>query len=72
MLKNKRIASLALALVFVLAVDVVNGDYTFGTPINLGQPVNSSSNDWGPCLSADGLELYFGSGRHGGSGEEDL
>jgi len=72
MLRNKRTTSLALALVSTLAVEVVNADFTFGTPINVGQPVNSSSNDWGPCLSADGLELYFGSGRYGGSGDEDL
>jgi hypothetical protein len=50
----------------------VNADFTFGTPVNLGQPVNSSSDDWGPCLSADGLELYFESNRVGRSGGYDL
>ncbi len=35
-------------------------------PINLGPTVNSSSRDLGPCISADGLELFFHSNRSGG------
>jgi hypothetical protein len=67
---TKMLAILALAL--GLAAEVATADFTFGTPLNLGPTVNSSYNEWGPCLSADGLELYFGSGRFGGSGAEDL
>ncbi len=67
---TKMLAILVLAL--GLATEVANADFTFGTPLNLGPTVNSSYNEWGPCLSADGLELYFGSGRPGGSGAEDL
>jgi hypothetical protein len=34
----------------------------WGPPVNLGPIVNSSSYEWGPCISADGLELFFYSG----------
>ena len=44
----------------------------WGTPSNLGTMVNSSASDIGPCISADGLELYFGSDRTGGSGDWDI
>ncbi|MHC4631225.1 MAG: hypothetical protein ACYS9C_08110 [Planctomycetota bacterium] len=66
--------TILLAFVFALglAVKVANGDFTFGTPANLGPIVNSSVLDWGPNVSADGLELFFNSGRLGGSGGHDL
>jgi hypothetical protein len=32
----------------------------WGTPENLGPSVNSSQWEYGPCISADGLGLYFG------------
>ncbi|MHC4431832.1 MAG: LamG-like jellyroll fold domain-containing protein, partial [Planctomycetota bacterium] len=41
-------------------------------PVNLGTAVNSSSDDMGPSISADGLELYFASTRPGGRGRFDL
>ena len=41
-------------------------------PVNLGPTVNSSSTDNGPCLSADGLSLFFYSSRPGGYGRADL
>jgi uncharacterized protein (TIGR02246 family) len=45
----------------------------WGNPVNLGPTVNSSAWEVGPCVSADGLELYFGSyNRPGGSGDYDL
>ena len=37
----------------------------WGEPMNLGTPVNSASCDFAPSISADGLELYFGSNRGG-------
>ena len=44
----------------------------WGTPVNLGPTINSSSNDGLPSLSANGSTLYFGSGRSDGFGGYDL
>ena len=41
-------------------------------PRNLGALVNSSSQDARPCISADGLVLFFDSQRPGGYGYGDL
>jgi Tol biopolymer transport system component len=41
-------------------------------PVNLGPMVNSSSREASPCLSSDGLELYFQSDRLGGQGDGDI
>jgi hypothetical protein len=43
----------------------------WGPPVNLGQPANSSTLDYGAFISADGLELYFNSMRHGGVGSQN-
>ncbi|MHC4072456.1 MAG: LamG-like jellyroll fold domain-containing protein [Planctomycetota bacterium] len=47
-------------------------DDDWGTPLNLGPPVNSSAVDISAEISADGLELYFSSTRPGGLGLEDI
>jgi Tol biopolymer transport system component len=44
----------------------------WGPAINLGPVVNSSARDDIPAVSADGLELFFGSNRAGGVGRGDL
>ena len=47
----------------------------WGTPVNLGSTVNSSSGEHSPSISADGLTLYFsdfGDPRPGGVGEVDI
>lgn len=51
----------------------------WGTPVNLGPVVNSVVDDVSPCLSADGLSLYFSDwdqtgvpARPGGVGQADL
>jgi len=44
----------------------------WGRPVNLGPAVNSSASEIGSCISADGLELYLGSDRTGGSGDWDI
>ncbi len=46
--------------------------FIFATPTNIGAPVNSSMNESFPCISADGLVLYFASYRQGGLGGHDL
>lgn len=35
----------------------------WASPVNLGPPVNSPYAEWDPCISADGLSLYFSSTR---------
>jgi len=47
-------------------------DDPWGTPVNLGPIVNSSSEEWTPSISADGLTLFFTSNRAGGEGGRDL
>jgi hypothetical protein len=44
----------------------------WSTPANLGPAVNSSTGENAPELSRDGLSLYFGSPRAGGTGSTDL
>ena len=41
-------------------------------PVNLGPTINSSEWDVGPCISANGLRLYFHSSGHGGEGSGDI
>ena len=45
--------------------------FTFDKPTNLGPVVNTSYHDVFPCVSPDGLELYFGSDRPGGYGSAE-
>jgi Tol biopolymer transport system component len=47
-------------------------DDPWGDPVNLGPTVNSSAWDYEPALSPDGLSLFFGSGRSGGYGSDDV
>ena len=44
----------------------------WSAPVWLGPVVNSASTEQGPALSADGLSLYFYSGRAGGVGSDDI
>ncbi|KYK23616.1 hypothetical protein AYK24_07335 [Thermoplasmatales archaeon SG8-52-4] len=44
----------------------------WSTSTNLGPSVNSSSWDYYPNISPDGLLLFFGSGRPGGFGDTDI
>jgi Tol biopolymer transport system component len=45
---------------------------SWGEPVNLGTVINTASHDCAPCLSADGLILFFDSKRTGGYGSADL
>ncbi len=44
----------------------------WGSPVNLGAPINTAFHEYGPSISADGLMLFFDSDRPGGSGDFDL
>ena len=52
-------------VVFVAAIGICSGrakaDFTFGEPVNLGSPVNTSYNEIVGCFSADGLTMYLSS-----------
>ena len=63
-----------LVLIGFMAAIVFGGgnaraDFTFGEPVNLGPTVNGDSFDQKPCISVDGLSLYFASDRPGGYDE---
>ncbi len=47
-------------------------DDPWGRALNLGPTINSYVEDMDPCISADGLTLYFNSRRSGGNGETDI
>jgi hypothetical protein len=47
-------------------------DDPWGEPVNVGAPVNSSSNDFCPTLARDGHTFYFVSNRPGGCGGDDI
>ena len=47
-------------------------DDDWGTPVNIGPPVNSPAGDACPSISGDGRTLFFSSDRPGGSGAWDL
>jgi len=61
-----------LACVVLTNAYVAKGDFEFGTPTNLGPTVNSTAGEYGPCISADGLSLYYSSNQTGGSGGWDI
>jgi len=40
-------------------------DEQWEAPVHLGDVLNSRENEWSPCLSTDGLELYYAKGPWG-------
>jgi len=61
MLSTRGLAMSLLGLCLLSGLDAppVRADFVFGQPTNLGAPVNSTDDEYGPCLSPNGLELYF-------------
>lgn len=47
-------------------------DGTWGTPVNLGYPINTGADENSLLVSADGVVAYFASDREGGFGGLDL
>lgn len=62
----------ALYIVLMAFTTRARADFTFGEPTNLGPAVNTLYNDTSPCISADGLSLFFDSDRPGGYGNWDI
>jgi hypothetical protein len=47
-------------------------DDPWGEPVNVGEPINSASNDFCPMPARDGHEFFFVSNRPGGCGGDDI
>ncbi len=47
-------------------------DGRWGSPQNLGAPINTAGHEYSPFLHADGISLYFASDAHLGFGGQDL
>jgi hypothetical protein len=67
-----RFVVVGILAVIVMGSGSAKADFTFGEPVNLGSSINSVEWELTHCVSADGLELYFGSERAGGIGHMDL
>src|SRR6266849_1133906 len=52
------------------AMSFANSEWS--APVNLGATINTAANEQGPTLSSDGLSLYLGSDRAGGSRSFDI
>lgn len=49
----------ALGCIVLTNAYVAKADFTFGTPTNLGPTLNNEWGAYSPCISTDGLELYY-------------
>ncbi|KPK37153.1 MAG: hypothetical protein AMJ65_15270, partial [Phycisphaerae bacterium SG8_4] len=71
-----RLVVIGIVAAMIIGGSKVRADFTFGEPVNMGPndeqvgpTVNlNCSQDYGPHVSADGLELYFTSSRTGQTG----
>jgi hypothetical protein len=63
---------IVLSLLVVAVTSSARADFTFGEPVNLGPPMNTSSNEGTFFLTADGLEMYVSSNRSGTYGIGDI
>jgi len=74
-MSNKTSLKVYLLIVLILLICVsgnAKADYMFGTPTNLGLPVNTADGEGSPTISTDDLSLYFSSMRPGGHGISDI
>ena len=67
----KKKITIVLVLVFCMVVEIAKADFTFGTPTKVPN-INTSSREFKPSISADGLSLYLISNRPGGLGGFDI
>jgi hypothetical protein len=62
-----------VALAVLLTASAAGSKFSaWSAPVNLGPAVNSSSIEFGPAISKDGLSLYISSTHPGGFGGEDI
>ena len=59
-------------VVIIFGGGIARADFGFGEPVNLGQPINSSSHEFTVAISTDNLEMYISSDRPGGVGYFDI
>lgn len=55
-----------------LYVSLKQSDGTWGTPLHLGNVINTSGYEMSPFLSEDGYSLFFSSNGLGGEGDADI
>ena len=55
-----------------LYVSRLNENGTYSVPVNLGDQINSSGEDFAPFLASDGKSLFFASTGHKGQGGSDI
>ncbi|MFB0553337.1 MAG: LamG-like jellyroll fold domain-containing protein [Phycisphaerae bacterium] len=67
-----RLVLVGVVAAIVLGGGSANADFTLGEPTNLGPTVNSTTDDYFPNISVDGLTLYFHSRRSGSYGPYDI
>jgi len=67
----KKMVILVFVLALGLTIEVSNADFNFGEPVNLGSTINTPYPEYSPCISADGLSLYFAS-WYGAYGIDDI
>jgi Tol biopolymer transport system component len=73
MASRRFLLTAVVLLAFVASYPTAAPKYSdWGAPVSLGPVVNSLYNDAGPAISKDGLSLFFGSDRPGGSGGYDI
>jgi hypothetical protein len=75
-MKTKRNTILWPVIVLVAALTLMVGttraELAFGTPRNLGAPINTPGGEWGASITADGLSLFFNPMWETGYGWADL
>lgn len=75
MKRKRNILILTTITIFTFGNQQAKGDFVFGEPENLGPEINTNYGEACPCLSPDGLSLYFCDGWNpapGGYGLQDI
>ena len=67
-----RLVAVVIVAAIIISSRSAKADFTFGEPVNLGSAINTPHYEDNPCISVDGLELYFNSSRPNNNGGADL